>query len=147
MTAPLYFSALPVVNGGVLAFLHTMKGPDFLAVFFVWFGIVLGLVLMLRRRGFDNPATSILGLLFFEGLGVARIIIGSAHGQKNWDYLILMMILGSLFFIIRARHFEHSKDGRGGSSSCSSVSSCSSGGGGGGGCGGGGGGCGGCGGD
>jgi len=146
MNAPLFLSALPAVNGSVLDFLHTTKGPDFLAVFFGWLIVVRGVVGILRRRGFDNWGTTIVGLLCFEALGVARILIGTFHGMHKWDFLILMMMFGSLCFIIRAKHFPRSNDPSGGSSSCStvsSISSCSSGGGGG--CGGGGGGCGGCG--
>lgn len=121
-----------------LSFLHTMRGPDFLVLFAVWFLITFCGVWLFRCRDRDTPVTTLLGLACFEALGIARIMDGSAHGMHNWAFLILMMIIGGLIFFLRAEHFQN--DGSNGSCSGGS-SSCSSGGG----CGGGGGGCGGCG--
>ena len=135
---------LAQAGGGVFNFLHTLRGPDFLLLFWVWFLVTFGGTLLLRWRGRDTPLTTILGLLCFEALGVARMIDGSAHGLHKWEFLILMMVIGGICFFIRANNFQFG----GGNGSCSggswwsSGSSCS---GGGGGCGGGGGGCGGCG--
>ena len=132
---------------GILGFLHTMRGPDFLLLFGVWFLVTFGGVLLFRWRGQDTPFTTITGLAGYELLGIVRIIDGSAHGMHNWGFLILMMIIGGIIFLIRAEHFENTgNDGSGGSwwnsNSSGGSSGCSSGGGG---CGGGGGGCGGCG--
>lgn len=137
-------------DGGLLAFLHTMRGPDFLLLFAVWFVVTFCGVLLFRWGGHDTPINTLSGFLAYELLGAVRIIDGSAHGMHRWGFLILMMIVGGLVFFIRAKRFNNSGD------NCSSGgwwsgggwgggSSCSGGGGGGGGCGGGGGGCGGCG--
>ena len=126
-------------SGVLFDFLHTMKGPDFLVLYGGWFVITFGIVLVLRRQDHDNVMTTLAGLACFIGLGLARLIDGSAHGMHKWNLLIAMMIIGGFCFVIR---LEQSS---GGSSDGSSWwSSCSTGGGcGGGGCGGGG--CGGCG--
>ncbi|HEV2693754.1 MAG TPA: hypothetical protein VG347_12755 [Verrucomicrobiae bacterium] len=129
---------LAQVDHGAFSFLHTMRGPDFLLLFGVWFAVTFGWVLWRRCNDADTPATTLIGLVCFEGLGVVRIIDGSAHGLHNWFYLLLMMFFGGIAFFMRAEHFQNRN---GNTSSCSSGSSCS----GGGGCGGGGGGCGGCG--
>ena len=123
-------------TGDALDFLHTMKGPDFLCLFLLWFLATILTVVFLRKRGRDSVAITIAGFICFESLGVARIAVGSAHGLHNWSFLILMMIVCALFFVLRAKYFE-GMAGAGGSS-CSG-SGC----GGGGGCGGGCGGCGG----
>lgn len=118
-------------------FLHTMRGPDFLLLFGGWFIVTFGGVLVFRWCVRDTPITTILGVICFESLGVARIIDGSAHGMHKWLFLILMMILGGLIFFLRADHFQNTGNSDGGSwwgSSCGSS-----------GCGGGGSGCGGCG--
>ena len=122
-----------------LRFLHTMRGPDFLVLYAVWFVILFAAVLILRHTGFDNGFTTLGGLTLFLGLGIARIAVGTAHGMHNWSYLIMMMIFGAIFFLARLEQVSGSD-----SSSNSWWSSCSTGGGcGSGGCGGGG--CGGCG--
>ena len=65
--------ALAQAGSGLFDFLHEMKGPDFLGLFFGWFILVFGVVLIVRWRGHDSPAISLMGLLCFETLGVARI--------------------------------------------------------------------------
>ena len=115
-----------------LDFLRTMTGPEFLVLYFVWFVLVFGAVLLLRRWGFDNPVTTVVGLVVFAGLGIARYAIGSEAGMKSWDGLITMTILGSVVFVTRwgdSNGGGLSSDGGG----CGSGAGC------------GGGGCGGCG--
>jgi hypothetical protein len=114
-------------------FLYAMDGPHFLMLYLVWFLVLWVGVLVLRSKNFDSPLTTVGGLALYEGLGVARYLLGSAHGLQKWDYLIAMMGFGFFFFVLRGHHFE-----QGGSSG-----GCGGGGCGGGGCGGGG--CGGCG--
>ncbi len=135
-----------------------MKGPDFLGLFFVWFLVTLLTVIALRAAGYDEYRVTFTGLVCFEALGVARIVVGSFHGMERWGFLIAMMCIGALCFFIRAKHFE-GMGGNGGdtgggggdtggtwwSSDSSSSSSSDSSSSGGGGCGGGGSGCGGCG--
>src|ERR1700727_1024567 len=87
-------------DNGLLNFLHTMSGPNFLWLFAVWFLITFGGVLLFRWNGRDTPATTIIGLTCFELLAVARLIDGSAHGLHKWTFLILMMIVGGVVFII-----------------------------------------------
>ena len=137
-------------DSGLFRFLHTLRGPDFLLLFWVWFLVTFCSVLLWRWRVADSPLVSLIGLLGFEALGVARMIDGSAHGLHKWGFLILMMVAGGIAFFIRAKHFKtgggdgNCSGGSWWSSGCSSGSSgCGSSGGGG--CGGGGGGCGGCG--
>lgn len=128
-------------QAGWFDFLHTMRGPDFLLLYAVWFLVTFGSVLLFRWRGHDTPLTTAIGLAVYELLGVVRIISGSAHGMHKWEFLIAMMFVGAIIFLIRVE-FNQS-NGSGGSwwsRNCSSGSSC----GGGGGCCGGGG-CGGCG--
>src|SRR5262245_11011055 len=118
-------------------FLQTMRGPEFLALYAVWFVLTFGGMFIVRHIVSDTIWTSLAGLLVFEGLGLARYLVGSAHGMQNWEFLFAMMFIGALFFLVRAQHMKSNSDGSwwGGS--------CGGGGCGGGGCGGGG--CGGCG--
>ena len=143
MTASFVLQMLAVADASPGAFgsLDTMKGPDFLKLYFVWFLATWIGVLMLRKHGFDTPSTTIVGVVLFEALGVGRYLLGSAHGMHNWLFLFLMMGGGMFFFVLRAHHFDQS--GGGGWSGCSSGGGCGSSSCGGGGCGGGG--CGGCG--
>jgi uncharacterized membrane protein YgcG len=128
-------------EGGWFDFLHTMRGPDFLLLYFIWFIVTFGTVLLFRWRGKDTPLVTLGGLACYELLGLVRIIVGSMHGMQKWDFLILMMVIGGVIFLIRASFNQSNGDGGSWwSSNCSSGSSC----GGGGGCGSGGG-CGGCG--
>lgn len=163
MKFPLIDSLLAAATSGPLDFLHTMKGPDFLELFFVWFLVTFLTLVALRRVGYDDIRVTVTCLTCFEVLGVARIVVGSFHGMEKWGFLIAMMGIGALFFFIRAKHFEGMGGGGGGDTETggggtggtwwSSDSSASSGGSsssdssssGGGGCGGGGSGCGGCG--
>lgn len=127
---------------GRFDFLHTMKGPEFLFVYGFWFVAVFVVVLALRTMGHDTPLVSGLGLVAFEILGVARYLVGSAHGMHRWDFLGMMMLVGGCCFVFRAESLPGSHRSGGSCSGGFSASSCS----GGGGCGGGGGGgCGGCG--
>lgn len=117
-------------------FLETMKGPEFLALYLGWFVFVFCCVLVARKCGADSPITTSIGLILFEGLGVARLIIGSAHGMHKFEILFVMMFVGAILFLVRAENLSSG-------SGSSSGGSCGGGGCGGGGCGGGG--CGGCG--
>ena len=119
-----------------MSFLHTMKGPDFLALYAGWFLITWTGMFVYRHRVADTWLATLTGMGLFDGLGLARYVAGKAHGMHRWEFLVVMMALGSLFFLLRASNFSNG--------SSSGWSSCG-GGGGGGGCGGGGGGCGGCG--
>ena len=117
-----------------MSFLHTMAGPDFLGLYLVWFLFTWLSMLTVRHKLLDSPITTVTGLGLFEGLGVARYVVGNQYGMHKWDYLIGMMLVGALFFLVRSEHMNNGSTGSGGS--------CG-GGCGGGGCGGGG--CGGCG--
>ncbi|MDB6108673.1 MAG: hypothetical protein JWR69_423 [Pedosphaera sp.] len=122
---------------GFLGLFQTLSGPDFLVFYGVWLLTLWVAVLILRAKGFDMPVTTLGGWALFEGVGLLRYMIGSAQGMNRWGFMMIMMAVGTLFFILRAHHFENMGGGDGGGSSCSSG--C----GGGGGCGGGCGGCGG----
>lgn len=117
-------TAVPMLaeGEGVFSFLHTMPGPDFLWLFGGWFVLTFGTVLVLRWRGHDTPLTTGVGLLCFEALGAARMIVGSAHGMHQWDFLIFMMVGGAVLFFLRAQSSGKSGGSDGGSlwSSCSS---------------------------
>lgn len=121
-------------------FVETVRGPEFLVLFFGWFLLCWTTLLALRKTGRDHPLTTIVMLMLFEGVGVARYVIGSAAGMECWNGLFLMMAIGALFFIVREHATGTHQDGGG-----TSSSSCSTGGGGCGSAGCGGGGCGGCG--
>ncbi len=140
MNTPLYAVFFVAAAGGPFDFLPTIKGPDFLFLYALWFAALFVAVLMLRSAGHDTPLVSGVGLALFEGLGVARYLVGSAQGMHRWEYLGVMMLVGGSCFVLRVESFKGS-GGSGGSCGGGSISSCS----GGGGCGGGGGGCGGCG--
>jgi uncharacterized membrane protein YgcG len=135
---------LAQVDTGVFSFMHTMRGPEFLVFYGIWFFIVFVAVWIARKCDRDTPLITVAGLCAFELPGIVRIIIGSQHGMHRWWFLVILMILGFIAFLLRAEHFDGLGSGNCNSScSSSSSSSCSSGGGG---CGGGGGGgCGGCG--
>ncbi|HEY5704112.1 MAG TPA: hypothetical protein VIS96_00895 [Terrimicrobiaceae bacterium] len=117
----------------IFDFLGTMKGPEFVALYVVWFLLLFGAVLLLRRWGFDTRVTTLTGFVLFEGLGVARYLIGSANGMQNWGFMAPMMIVGGVMF------FTRGSSSNGGALSSDSGGGCGSDGG----CGGGG--CGGCG--
>src|SRR5258706_170088 len=104
------FPMLAQSDGGIFSFLHTMKGPEFLALCFVWFVLTFATVLILRWRGFDTPVTTFIGLFCFELLGIVRMIVGSAYGMHKWGFLIAMMIVGGIIFFLRAEHFDNSGD-------------------------------------
>ncbi len=129
----------------MLAFLHTMKGQDFLGLFFVWFLVTFLTVVFVRTWGHDTPFVTAVGLISFELLAVARIVVGSFYGMQRWGLLIVMMIVGAFFFLIRGKHFEGTGGDSGEPGGTWWSSDSGSGSSGGGGCGGGGGGCGGCG--
>jgi hypothetical protein len=120
---------------GLFDFLGTMKGPEFLVLYFVWFLLLFGAVFLLRRWGFDTPWTTRIGVLLFEALGIARFVIGSAQGMHMWAIMFTMMALGPFAFWVRGG------DSNGGGFHFDVGGGCGSDGG----CGGGG--CGGCGGD
>jgi uncharacterized membrane protein YgcG len=131
------FLSIAIWDSGFPAFLHTMKGPQFLIVYVLWFWLLFGALWILRRRGFERPFVDFIAALLFIGLGVARIIIGSAYGLHKFELLILLMIVGTIFLSSR---LDRTGGGKSGSSnwwsSCSSGGGCGSGGCGGGGCGG-----------
>lgn len=139
---PLHSSMVETTDG-VFAFFHTMRGPEFLFLYFAWFVLTFAAVLILRHRGLDKPLTTFSGLLVYEGFAVIRLIDGSAHGLHRWENLIIMMVIGGLVFFVRASHSGDGNSSGGFFHSCSSGSGCGSGSSCGGGCGGGG--CGGCG--
>jgi hypothetical protein len=120
--------------------LYTVRGPEFLKWFVAWFVVLRLAVGLIRYLGFDNLFTTLVGIIVFEWLGLARMAIGMAHGMHKWDFLIAIMVFGAVAFTARADQFQASGSSRRWGGSCSSGSSCSSGGG----CGGGSG-CGGCG--
>lgn len=127
---------LPVI--AVLAFLtawltHDVRGPTFLVVYAVFFGIALLGSIVTRCAWVDSLVFRILGFLAFELLGVLRLLTFS--GTK-FGYLYLSMFIGGIIFFLRAEWFS-SSDGGGGGFFVFGGGGC------GGGCGGGG--CGGCG--
>src|SRR5580692_5947155 len=95
-------SVFAQADGGVFSFLHTMDGPDFLFVYAGWFVVSFVAVLVFRWSGRDSAATTLIGFLCYESLGVVRIIVGSAYGMHRWGFLIAMMIVGGLVFFLRA---------------------------------------------
>ena len=132
-----------------------MNGPTYLVVF-----IIIWMALMVLHQGVrwvwrDSFAVSGMAALVLAGIAVARYRWGVARGMRNWDFLVLLTMLGCATFFFRAgkpASRSSRDDGTNASwwaSSCGggSSSSCGSDSGGGGGCGGGcgGGGCGGCG--
>jgi hypothetical protein len=123
--------------------LETLRGPEFLVVYAVWFFVCWSGLLFLRSCGLDRPLTTILALALFEALGLARFLIGSAMGLHRWTFLFLMMGIGALFFLTRARRADGGTRDTSSATSSFVDSSVGGGGCGGGGCGGGG--CGGCG--
>src|SRR5262249_37020441 len=97
-----------------------------------WFLVTWIAMLIVRHRVADTTTTTVIGLVCFEAVGVAGYIIGTAQGMHKWDFMFAMMIIGGLFFLVRAENLSSGSGGAGCGGGC-----------GGGGCGGGG--CGGCG--
>lgn len=126
-------------------FLYTMKGPDFLLLYFIVFVFLRVFVALARaQEGFAELAAPVIGCLVYEIFGAVRMVVGSAHGLHKWDFLILMMVIGGPLFFVRFDNIGGGASGTGGGGWFGCGSSCGGGGGcGGGGCGGGG--CGGCG--
>ena len=99
--------------GGLFDFLHTMPGEDFLLLCVVWLLVIWLMVLFLRAKDFDTPITTAAGLILFEGLGLARLVVGSAYGMHRWGFMIVMMIGGSFFLHPARREHFRAKGGRG----------------------------------
>jgi uncharacterized membrane protein YgcG len=115
----------------------TLKGPGFLFFYGVVFIAILISVSQLRKVWYDSAQISILGLIIYEAIGVARFNDGSAAGMHKFEFMFFMMVIGGFLMFTG---WQNSSGSSSSSSSCSSSnggSSCS-------GCGGGGG-CGGCG--
>ncbi|HEV8541368.1 MAG TPA: hypothetical protein VGR78_03160, partial [Verrucomicrobiae bacterium] len=49
--------------------LLTIKGPEFLGLYFGWFVLTFSTVLLLRKKLADSPLVTVGGLLAFELLG------------------------------------------------------------------------------
>src|ERR1700722_12544318 len=86
--------------GQLFDFFHTMPGEDFLVLYAVWLLVTWVMVLVLRAKDFDTPITTISGLVLFEGVGVLRYLIGSAHGMHRWGFMAAMMVGGIFFFVL-----------------------------------------------
>jgi hypothetical protein len=43
-------------DDGIFGFLHTMKGPDFLGLYFVWFAVIFVTVLIFVGAGTTRPS-------------------------------------------------------------------------------------------
>jgi len=118
-----------------------MKGPTFL----IFFGL-LWLSLFVASFGLKTQVwggfAGIVAFLLFEGIGIARIVIGIRLGMEKFLYLIIIMIVGGFALMARIgteRGWDlNSRSGCSSGCGSSCGSSC------GGGCGGGVG-CGGCG--
>jgi uncharacterized membrane protein YgcG len=134
-------AVLGAAGGGVFDFLQNMPGEEFLVFYGLWLLALWVTVLILRSKGLDTALLTVSAIASFEIPGIIRYFVGSAHGMHKWGFMFIMMVAGTLAFILRAHHFDN-MGGGGWSSGCSS---CSSSGGGGCGSGCGGGGCGGCG--
>jgi len=118
-------SVVAQADGGWFDFLPALSGPDFLLLYFVWFVVMYGTVLLFRWSGKDTPMVTLCGIAGYELLGVLRIIIGSLYGKENWGFLILMMVIGGIIFLLRASHLQSNGDGGGWwNSSCSGGSGC-----------------------
>lgn len=125
-------------------FLSTMAGPLFLWLYVAWFVLIWLAALVARKLGWNSALITLFSLGLFEGVGVARYLIGEAAGLHRWTYLIIMMIFGGMLLLTRADSVGGGSSGDGGGTSIGGGCGSS---GGGGGCGSscGGGGCGGCG--
>jgi hypothetical protein len=139
-------AVLGAAGGGLFDSFQNMPGEEFLVFYGLWLLALRVTVLILRSKGFDTALVTMSGIGAFLVPGMLRYMVGSAHGMHRWGFMFIMMVVGTIVFILRAHHFDNMGGGgwTSGCSSCSSTSSCSSGGGG---CGSscGGGGCGGCG--
>src|SRR5579872_2974500 len=74
-----------------------MDGPSFLLVYVVWLLVLWLGVILLRACNYDTPLVSVTGLVLFEGGGVLRYFIGSAHGMHRWGFMIALMLVGAFF--------------------------------------------------
>jgi len=117
----------------IFDFLWTMKGPEFLVLYFVWFLLLYGAVFFLRRWGLDTRVTTYAGLIPFVAVGVARFYLGSGQGMENFGGLVAMMVLGYVAFHVRRSDSDRGGFYFEGGGGCGSDGGC------------GGGGCGGCG--
>lgn len=140
----------------MMEMLGTLRGPEFLILFFGWFVVTRLGVGLCRSAGWDSPLVTLGGIALFEALGVLRFLAEIEHGMHRWGFLAAMMVLGPIFFAVRGEgssggggFWDSGSPGGGGfwggSSSSSSCGSSSCGGDSGGGSSCGGGGCGGCG--
>lgn len=127
------------------AYQRSLRGPDFLTLYF-WFGVVcLGGVIVARLTSCSTLAGLVVIVLAYELVGLARYQYGISHGMHRFGTMTTMMWMGPLGAAFAA-FMTFSGDGGGWffSSGCgSSCSGSSCGSSCGGGCGGGG--CGGCG--
>ncbi len=123
-------------------YMASLNGPQFLRYYAVVFGLTWFGSLVARDVWGEEWIYSIIPCIFYEGVGVIRLITGMMSGMHRFTLMLVMMAIGGCIFFLRV------KSGGGGyglGGSCA-IGGCG-GGGGGGGCGGGGcgGGCGGCG--
>lgn len=126
---------------------HEWDGIAFLFFYAFAFFVLMLSATTIRHAISDRYVVSIVCFLLFEGIGLSRIGYGLANGMHNFTFLIIMMVVGGLFFFMRSKsemgghygfcggcgfHFGYGS-GAGGGMGCSGCSGC------------GGGGCGGCG--
>ncbi|XCN73433.1 MAG: hypothetical protein Q3M24_01400 [Candidatus Electrothrix aestuarii] len=111
-----------------------VKGQAFLLYyFFLWFVVL--------AAGRLIEAEILAPSMLYCSAGLARILEGIEYGMSNFFYLVLMMVGGTIIYIVLGTDTFGSGGGYGGGCGSSGSSGCGSSG-----CGGGGG-CGGCGGD
>ncbi len=85
----------------LLELFSMMNGPEFLMLYAMWFFLVFIMTNTLRHKGFDSALTTVGCLVLFEGLGIARIIVGSQHDLHRWGFLVLMMLVGGVLLLVR----------------------------------------------
>ena len=105
----------------LIKYLGEVRGPEFLVVYAVMFVIFFAPVLVIRKVWQDHWVVTTAGLVAFEGLGVARIYFAAQQGKHRIGFLLIMMLLGGIIFLLRAKE---TGEGYGICGSCGGFTSC-----------------------
>lgn len=110
------------------SYMAPLRGPEFLAFYFMLFTGLWLLLAAMRKYWEDSSHVTFISLFIFEGVGLLRYLDASAAGMHKFVILFIMMGIGGILFFVRGEFSDYGSD--------DSHSSCGSTSGGGGGCGG-----------
>ena len=90
-----------------------VKGPQFVVIYLLMAVVALFGQWVIRRLWDDRWLVSCLALLLVEAVGVARLISGYRLGMREFETLIVIMVVGGAIQFLRGHHFRGSRGGYG----------------------------------